>query len=150
MPDPEFSYAYGFGENHTPEDLAAAGQVIAKLYPDFYPLYAKRLQENHTYFGNMMIRSKPLFDEYCAFLFPILKPCIHCLPWIPMMITTRDSMVLSPSFSLWSGASIVTCASKNVKSVRSAKKKKPKRLPRNSLPILGKRTLPVPKPISYP
>lgn len=68
-----FSYAYGFGENHTPEDLAAAGQVIAKLYPDFYPLYAKRLQENHTYFGNMMICSKPLFDEYCAFLFPIFE-----------------------------------------------------------------------------
>ncbi len=68
-----FSYAYGFEENHTPEDLAAASQVIAGLYPDFYPLYAKCLQENHTYFGNMMICSKPLFDEYCAFLFPIFK-----------------------------------------------------------------------------
>lgn len=66
-----FSYAYGFGENHSPEDLAVASDVIAELYPDFYPLYARRLQENHTYFGNMMLCSKALFDEYCAFLFPI-------------------------------------------------------------------------------
>lgn len=68
-----FSYAYGFGENHSPEDLAVASDVIAELYPDFYPLYARRLQENHTYFGNMMLCSKVLFDEYCAFLFPIFR-----------------------------------------------------------------------------
>ncbi len=68
-----FSYAYGFGENHSPEDLAVASDVIAELYPDFYPLYARRLQENHTYFGNMMLCSKALFDEYCAFLFPIFR-----------------------------------------------------------------------------
>lgn len=68
-----FSYAYGFGENHSPEDLAVASDVIAALYPDFYPLYARRLQENHTYFGNMMLCSKVLFDEYCAFVFPIFR-----------------------------------------------------------------------------
>lgn len=68
-----FSYAYGFGENHSPKDLTVASDVIAELYPDFYPLYARRLQENHTYFGNMMLCSKALFDEYCAFLFPIFR-----------------------------------------------------------------------------
>lgn len=68
-----FPYAYGFRENHSPEDLQAACEVIENLYPDFYPLFAKRLQENHTYFGNIMICKKPLLDDYCRFLFPIFQ-----------------------------------------------------------------------------
>lgn len=73
MLDLNFSYEYGFQENHTKEDLEAANHAIKKLYPDFYPLYVKCLKENHTYFGNMMISSKKLYDEYCSFLFPIFK-----------------------------------------------------------------------------
>jgi hypothetical protein len=75
-----FSYAYGFQENHAPEDLDAACRIISTLYPDFYPLFARRLQEKHTYFGNIMICRKPLFDEYCSFLFPIFEqmhPLLH-------------------------------------------------------------------------
>lgn len=68
-----FSYEYGFMENHTKEDLDAADQVIARLYPDFYPLYRRRIQEKHTYFGNMMICKKTLYDRYCQFLFPIFE-----------------------------------------------------------------------------
>lgn len=68
-----FSYAYGFARNHSAKDLSVACDVIRKLYPDFYPLFEKRLGENHTYFGNMMICKKTLFDEYCAFLFPIFS-----------------------------------------------------------------------------
>lgn len=68
-----FSYAYGFGENHSPRDLAVADEVIRDLYPDFYPLYHKRVQENQTYFGNIMICSKQCFDAYCQFLFPVFE-----------------------------------------------------------------------------
>ncbi len=71
--DLNFSYFYGFKENHSPSDLEAINEVIKELYPDFYPLYEKRIHERHTYFGNMMICSKALFDEYCAFLFPIFE-----------------------------------------------------------------------------
>lgn len=66
-----FSYAYGFGENHAPEDLEATGAVIQRLYPDYYPLYEQRVHENHTYFGNIMICSKATYDAYCSWLFPI-------------------------------------------------------------------------------
>lgn len=71
--DLNFSYHYGFGENHTIEEIDATGEVIRELYPDFYPLYDKRVNENHTYFGNIMICSKSLLDEYCEFLFPIFE-----------------------------------------------------------------------------
>ena len=75
--DLNFSYEYGFQQNHTVEDLQAANNAIAKLYPDFYPLYLSCLKENHTYFGNMMICSKELYDKYCEFLFPIFQEMSH-------------------------------------------------------------------------
>lgn len=71
--DLNFSYYYGFQENHSLTDLKAADAAVKKLYPGFYPLYEKRIHENHTYFGNMMICKKTLFDEYCAWLFPIFE-----------------------------------------------------------------------------
>ncbi len=66
-----FSYYYGFGHNHAMDDLDNTMEVIGELYPDFLPLFEKRVHENHTYFGNIMYCKKDLFDEYCSFLFPI-------------------------------------------------------------------------------
>ncbi len=78
--DLNFSYYYGFRENHSQADLDAALSVIKELYPDFYPLFYKRINENHTYFGNILYCRKPLFDEYCAFLFPIFEKMHGLLP----------------------------------------------------------------------
>ncbi len=66
-----FSYFYGFGENHNPTDLVETGKVIQELYPHYYPLYEKRVHENHTYFGNIMICPWEILDKYCKWLFPI-------------------------------------------------------------------------------
>lgn len=71
--DLNFSYYYGFGENHSREDLEKTMAVIKELCPDFYELFFKRVHENHTYFGNIMYCRKALFDEYCSFLFPIFE-----------------------------------------------------------------------------
>ena len=69
--DLNFSYEFGFTKNHTALDLQVANAAVEKLYPDFYPLYRQLLAQKHTYFGNMMICRKVLYDEYCEFLFPI-------------------------------------------------------------------------------
>ncbi|MCR4695525.1 MAG: DUF4422 domain-containing protein [Pseudobutyrivibrio sp.] len=71
--DLNFSYYYGFGKNHAPEDLDITMEVIGELYPDFLPVFDKLVHENHTYFGNIMYCKKELFDEYCSFLFPIFE-----------------------------------------------------------------------------
>ena len=68
-----FSYEQGFTQNHTAADLEAANRAIEKLYPEFYPLYKKLLSQNYTYFANMMICKKELYDQYCSFLFPIFE-----------------------------------------------------------------------------
>jgi len=71
--DLNFSYYYGFGENHCPTDIDDTIDVIRKLYPDFSVLFEERVHENHTYFGNIMYCKKEIFDDYCAFLFPIFE-----------------------------------------------------------------------------
>lgn len=69
--DLNFSYYYGFGENHNIEDLIATGKVIQEKYPEYYETYNRLVHSSHTYFGNIMICKKELFDQYCAWLFDI-------------------------------------------------------------------------------
>ncbi|NLG05785.1 MAG: DUF4422 domain-containing protein [Clostridia bacterium] len=66
-----FSYHYGFGENHNVEALDETGRVIAELYPEYYETFLKLVNENKTYFGNIMITSKAHFDAYAEWLFSI-------------------------------------------------------------------------------
>lgn len=66
------SYHYGFADNHNIRDLDMTGIVIKEKYPDYYPLYETLVNSNHTYFGNMCIMSKTLYDKYCEWMFDIL------------------------------------------------------------------------------
>lgn len=65
------SYYYGFSQVHHQKDLDLAAYVIQKLYPKDYPLFEKLVHENESYFGNIFVTSKKLYDQYCAWLFPI-------------------------------------------------------------------------------
>ena len=65
------SYHYGFSANHNIKALDCTGEVIRDLYPEYYDTFATLVQENETYFGNMFVTSKILFDQYCEWLFMI-------------------------------------------------------------------------------
>ena len=67
------SYHYGFSANHNIKALDCTGEVIRDLYPAYYDTFAKLVQENETYFGNMFVTSKALFDQYCEWLFTIFE-----------------------------------------------------------------------------
>jgi hypothetical protein len=67
------SYRTGFGGRHNVADLDAAGEALRTLYPDHYADYDRLVNGNRTYFGNMMICRRHVFDSYCSWLFPILK-----------------------------------------------------------------------------
>lgn len=67
-----FTYYYGFGENHKPYYLDETRKVIRDIYPEYLPDYDRLVNDKHTYFGNIMICKKQLFDEYAAWLFDIL------------------------------------------------------------------------------
>lgn len=65
------SYHYGFSANHNIKALDTAGEVIRDLYPEYYDTYLTLVHQNETYFGNMFVTSKALFDQYCEWLFTI-------------------------------------------------------------------------------
>ena len=65
------SYYYGFSANHNGNALDCTGEVIRDLYPEYYEAFHKLVHENETYFGNMFVTSKKLFDQYCEWLFSI-------------------------------------------------------------------------------
>lgn len=65
------SYRCGFGAHHNVNTLDETGNIIRERYPEFYDTYVTLVNQNKTYFGNMMVAKKELYDEYCAWLFDI-------------------------------------------------------------------------------
>ena len=66
------SYHYGFGAHHKIETLDETGRIISENYPEYYDNFIELVNGNKTYFGNIMVTSKALYDEYCEWLFTIL------------------------------------------------------------------------------
>lgn len=65
------SYHYGFGAHHKIETLDETGRIIQEKYPESYDTFIDLVHKNKTYFGNIMVSSKALFDEYAEWLFDI-------------------------------------------------------------------------------
>ena len=65
------SYYYGFGSHHKINTLDETGQIIKEIYPEYYDTFIKLVNENKTYFGNIMVAKKAVFDEYAKWLFDI-------------------------------------------------------------------------------
>lgn len=68
-----FSYFDGYANNYNIFDLIATGEVIREKYPEYYAVFERLVHENGTYFGNMMVCSKELYDEYAEWLFSIFS-----------------------------------------------------------------------------
>lgn len=60
-----------FARAHSKKDLELTGAAIQALYPLDYAIYQTVMQENKCCYGNLMVCKKELFDQYCAWLFPI-------------------------------------------------------------------------------
>lgn len=65
------SYHYGFGAHHRIEILDKTGEIIKERCPEYYDTYVRLVNGNKTYFGNIMVTSKRLFDKYAGWLFDI-------------------------------------------------------------------------------
>lgn len=66
-----FSYYDGYAKNYHLKDLIETGKVLKEKYPEYYEVFERLVHQKETYFGNIMVASKKLFDEYAAWLFDI-------------------------------------------------------------------------------
>ena len=67
-----FPYEYAFSQNHKPLYLKETGNVIRDLYPKDHEVFLRLVNEPHTYFGNMLIAKRTVFEGYSEWLFDIL------------------------------------------------------------------------------
>ena len=67
-----FSYYEGFASHHKISYLDETARVIQELSPDYAADFQQLVQQKHTYFGNMLIAKKPVYDVYMEWLFSIL------------------------------------------------------------------------------
>jgi len=67
----DFTYYDGYTDAHNIMDLIETGKVISEKYPEYYAGFERLVHSNEAYFGNIMVTSKALFDEYSSWLFDI-------------------------------------------------------------------------------
>lgn len=65
------SYRDGFRAHHNVNTLDETGRVILELFPEYYDTFIRLVHQNRTYFGNIMVAKKELYDMYCEWLFTI-------------------------------------------------------------------------------
>lgn len=65
------SYHFGFSANHNGQALDTVGEVIRDLYPEYHSTFSELVHGPDTYFGNMLIAKKEIFDAYAEWLFTI-------------------------------------------------------------------------------
>lgn len=68
-----YSYFDGYASDYNIMDLIAVGEVIRQYEPDYYDAFERLVHGKGTYFGNMMVCSKTLYDAYCGWLFGIFE-----------------------------------------------------------------------------
>jgi len=66
-------YYDGYAATHHVENLDITAKVIQQLYPEYYAIYEKTIHGDETYFGNILICKKSLFDAYAKWLFSIFQ-----------------------------------------------------------------------------
>lgn len=61
-----------YAHAHHAIDLDTTRTIIAERHPEFIPAFDKTMKSSKGHRFNMMVMKKPLFDDYCAWLFDIL------------------------------------------------------------------------------
>ncbi len=57
---------------HHEIDLEKTREILSRIYPEYIPAYDRSMQRTKGHRFNMFIMKKPLYDDYCEWLFTIL------------------------------------------------------------------------------
>lgn len=57
---------------HHPKDLETVGLIIKEKYPKYVDSFTKVMNRTYAHMFNMFLMKRPLFDEYCSFVFGVL------------------------------------------------------------------------------
>jgi len=60
-----------FKKAHGENNLVLEGDIIKRIYPEYYSYFQECMNGSIHYYGNLMVTSRELFDQYCEWLFTI-------------------------------------------------------------------------------
>lgn len=66
-----------YGHTHYPEHLEETRNIIRETCPDYEAAFEWVMRQRKGHMFNMFIMKKELFDQYCEWLFPILRRLEH-------------------------------------------------------------------------
>ncbi len=64
---------YACAPYHHARDLQLAESIVSSLWPSYIPAMEMYFSQTSLYFGNIFIMGKPMFHNYCTWLFPVLE-----------------------------------------------------------------------------
>ncbi len=67
-----------YAHTHDRRHLDTAREIIASDCPEYLPSFDKVMSRNWAHIFNMFIMPKALADDYCSWLFPLLKGVEEC------------------------------------------------------------------------
>lgn len=62
-----------YNDHHNPNDLLTVRKVIERICPEYIESFDNVMDEHYFYYGNMIITSKELLNQYCEWLFSIMN-----------------------------------------------------------------------------
>lgn len=62
-----------YAHTHYKEDLDKTRQILTETFPEYVPSFDKHMKSTSSHMFNMFIMRKDLTDQYCQFLFTVLK-----------------------------------------------------------------------------
>ncbi len=68
-----FTYYEGYAGDYNIHDLEAVGEVIRQFYPAYHETFERLVHSKGTYFGNMIVCKKEIYDAYSEWLFGIFE-----------------------------------------------------------------------------
>lgn len=69
--DEGIAYYDYFSNAHGEKNLALEGEVIRRVCPEYYESFLECMKDSKHYYGNLMVTSRKLFNQYCEWLFTI-------------------------------------------------------------------------------
>lgn len=69
--DEEVSYFEYFAKAHGDKNLILEGEIIKRICPEYYSSFLECMKDSKHYYGNLMVTSRELFNQYCKWLFTI-------------------------------------------------------------------------------
>lgn len=70
--------------------LEITKKIIEQKYPTLNPYFSKTLYSNKLHYANMVIMKKEVFDNYCSFVFDVLKSHLNCLITDGYVISAKE------------------------------------------------------------